>query len=169
MNNEQLPDSEIWFVRAERRNALADCFLEHGVVAMGWGIGPLDPDASKQDVFNILWEREAHRTTPVVSKWAREIRDFNQAMAVGDAVATYQPRGHAYHIGIIRSLLVPIERECLRDPKWDTDYAHQVEWLWQVDRDTLPKQYRRRNLDRQATLHRLSSEASEVLRQRCTR
>ena len=136
---------------------------------MGWGIGPLDPDASKQDVFNILWEREAHRTTPVVSKWAREIRDFNQAMAVGDAVATYQPRGHAYHIGIIRSLLVPIERECLRDPKWDTDYAHQVEWLWQVDRDTLPKQYRRRNLDRQATLHRLSSEASEVLRQRCTR
>ena len=44
MNNRQLPDSDIWFVRAEGRNTLARHFLEQGVVSMGWGIGPIGYD-----------------------------------------------------------------------------------------------------------------------------
>ena len=86
-------------------------------------------------------------------------------MGVGDAVATYEPRGRTYHIGIIRSLLVPAEPGPLRE--YESDYVHRVEWFYQVARDTLSRDYTKYNLDRRSTLHRLSPEASVVLRQRC--
>ena len=86
-------------------------------------------------------------------------------MGVGDAAATYEPRGRAYHIGIVRSLLVPPEPFLC---KWESEYVHRIEWLYKVVKDTLSQDFRRNNLNRRSTLHRLSAEASVVLRQRCS-
>ena len=35
MTSAKLPESDIWFVRAERANAIARYFLEQGVIEMG--------------------------------------------------------------------------------------------------------------------------------------
>ena len=162
----QLPDSQIWFVRAERRNVVAYHFLEKGIVHIGWGIGSVGPDDSQNDIVGLLRKRYPEGESRILSKWAREIREFNQDMEVGDAVATYEPRSRTYHIGILRSLLVPFEDAITRE--WHNDHVHKVEWLYWVARDTLPKDYLRKNLDRRSTLHRLSQEASMVLRRHCT-
>ena len=166
MNNLQLPDSDIWFVRAEQGNALAGYFLENGVVSMGWGIGPVGPHDSQNEIRGRLRPRYPERGPGTISKWAREIREFNQDMEEGDAVATYEPRGRIYHVGIIRSLLVPPDPRILRE--WDHDHVHQVEWLYQVPRDTLPRDFLKSNLDRRSTLHRLPPEASAEMRGRCS-
>ena len=166
MNKEQLPDSDIWFVRAERKNVLARCFLENGLVAMGWGIGPIGSVESKEEIADRLRAAFPDERPGTLSKWAREIREFNQDMGVGDAVATYEPRSRTYHLGIIRSLLVRADLALLH--MYQSEYVHGVDWLCQVARDTLSEHYTRYNLDRRSTLHRLSAEASLVLRQRCS-
>ena len=145
---------------------MAGYFLENGVVAMGWGIGPVGSVESSNEIVERLSARYPYENSRTLSKWAREIRAFNQDMGVGDAVATYEPRGRTYYIGIIRSLLVPPDPWLLRE--WESDHVHRVEWLYQVARDTLSRPYTRSNLDRRSTLHRLSPEASVVLRQRCS-
>ena len=104
-NNKQLPDSAIWFVRADKRNELSGYFLANGVVAIGWGIGPIDPVESRVEIADCLRRRYPATRQTLLSKWAREIREFNQDIGVGDAVATYEPRGRTYHIGVILSLL----------------------------------------------------------------
>ncbi len=165
MNNEKLPDSDIWFVRAELRNRLAGYFLGNGVVVMGWAIGPVGSVESQNEIADRLRDYWTDERTGTLTKWAGEIRKFNQDMEVGDAVATYEPRGRNYHIGIIRALLVDAEPSLLEE---GMDYVHRVEWLYQVAKDTLSQDYRRRNLDRRSTLHRLSPEASAALRHRCS-
>ena len=165
-DNKQLPDSAIWFVRADKRNELSGYFLANGVVAMGWGIGPIDPVEPREEIAERLRRRYPAVRQATLSKWAREIREFNQDIGVGDAVATYEQRGRTYHIGGILSLLVDptehvplLEREC--------EYVHQVAWLYKVGRDALPQGYAKRNFDRRTSLHRLSPEASAVLGRLC--
>lgn len=165
MNKELLPNSDIWFVRAERKNVLADCFLENGVVAMGWGIGPIASVESQEEIADRLREDFWNERPATLTKWAREIREFNQDMGIGDVVATYEPRERAYHVGIIRALLVQVDIDLLFE--YESEYVHQVDWLYQVARDSLSHEYTRSNLDRRSTLHRLSPEASNILRQRC--
>lgn len=165
-NDEQLPDSDMWFVRAERRNVLAECFLDNGLVAMGWGIGPIGSVESREEIADRLRVVYPNEWPGTLTKWAREIREFNQDMGVGDAVATYEPRDRTYHIGIIRALLVTVDLDLLR--AYESEYVHRVDWLYQVARDTLSRDYTRNNLDRRSTVHRFSPEASEVLRQRCS-
>ena len=166
MSSTQLPDSQIWFVRAERGNALASYFLENGIVEMGWQIGLLGPVDSIDEIASLLRARYPYKRLETLSKWAREIREFNQKMEVEDAVATYEQHGRTYHIGIIRDLLVPAELGPHYN-KWGNDYVHRVEWRYRVGRDTLPQGFARKHLDRRSTLHRLSQEASAELRQHC--
>lgn len=162
-----MPDSQIWFVRAEHKNAVAYHFLDNGIVHMGWGIGPVSPNDSQKDIEARLRKLYPYRAQSTVSKWAREIREFNQDMLVGDTVATYEPRMRTYHVGIIRDLLIPFEDEITLD--WDNDHVHRVEWQCRVSRDILPKGFAKSNLDRRSTLHRLTNEASVVLRGLCTK
>ena len=165
-NDQQLPDSAIWFVRADKRNELSGYFLANGVVAMGWGIGRIDPVESREEIADRLRQRYPGTGQKLLSKWAREIREFNQDIGVGDAVATYEPRGRTYHIGVILSLLADptehaplLEREC--------EYVHRVAWLYKMGRDALPQGYAKRNFDLRTSLHRLSPEASAVLGRLC--
>ncbi len=161
----QLPDSRIWFVRAERDNVLANHFLEQGIVSMGWGIGPIRHNDSTGEIIGRLAARFPHEKDGTLQAWAGEIRRFNREMEIGDAVATYEAQGRMCHIGIIRSLLVPFDIGNFHE--YENDYAHRVEWLYQVSRDIL-SEYTRRRLGIPLTLHRLSPEASAELRGHCS-
>ena len=163
----QLPDSPIWFVRAEENNQAAGNFLSSGLVHMGWGIGPVGPDDSHGEILSRLRDLYPLRRQETLSKWAREIREFNQDIEVGDAVATYEPRSRLYHLGIIRSLRIPAAPWILQ--KWQSDHVHRVDWICHVSRDRLPEGFAKPNLDRRSTLHRLSEEASAEMRRLCTK
>ncbi len=118
-NQERLPDSDIWFVRAERRNLLADCLLPNGIVAMGWDIGPISSVESKKEIADRLRSAYADHQPATTSKRVREIREFNQDVGVGDAVAACEPHDRAYHLGIIWALLVCPPPELFRE--WPED------------------------------------------------
>ena len=169
MNNRQLPDSDIWFVRAEGRNTLARHFLEQGVVSMGWGIGPIGYDDPIDGIIGRLRKLYPNEKPRTLQSRAAQFKRFNDKMEVGDAVATvstYQAQGRLCHIGIIRSLLAPVELGPIYD-KYGHDYIHRVEWLYQSSPDIL-SEYTRKRLGIPLTLHRLSAEASAELRYRCS-
>ena len=132
---------------------------------MGWGIGPVRQDEFHTEIFDKLGALYPLKATGILSKWAREIREFNQDIELGDVVATYNPRKRTYHIGLVRSLQVDPEQWILC--KWQNDHVHKVDWLYRVSRDTLPKGFGKANLDRRSTLHRLTKEASAVMREHC--
>ena len=166
MTNSLLPNSNIWFVRGERANVIASYFLEHSVVCMGWGIGPIEEGDSKIEIEGRLarrWPGEKDGTYPA---WASQIMRFNRKMTVGDVVATvstYQAPGRLCHIGIIRSLLIPVEPGPIYD-EYHNDYIHKVEWLYQIPTSSLSP-YTQRRLGLPPTLYRLNPEASAELRQ----
>ena len=165
---QQLPNSDIWFVRAERSNVLASHYLEQGVVTMGWGIGPLKPGDSKIEIVRRLKERHPNKNPRSIQSWAAEIIRFNREMEVGDAVATIsaeQGQSLLCHLGIIQSLLFTVEPSPLYK-RYDIDYIRQVEWLYQVPTDDL-SEFTQRRLSIPLTLHRLSTKASTELRQHC--
>ena len=164
--NVQLPDSDIWFVRAERANAFAKSFLEQGIVLMGWGIGAVKDDDSRDEILARLEQKYPDENSRSLQSWASQIKRFTSEMATGDAVATvsaHQPQGRLCHIGIIRSLLVPAQSL----QGYVYDHVHQVEWLYQVPQNEL-SEYTQRRLGIPQTLHRLSPEASAELRQHCS-
>ena len=168
-NNAQLPDSDIWFVRAERANVFAQGFLEQGIVSMGWGIGPVKDVDSRNEILARLEQKYPDVTPGTLQTWANQIKRFTSQMAVGDAVATvssHQAQGRLCHIGIIRDLLLPAESFPYYE-EYENDHIHRVEWLYQVSENDL-SEYTRRRLRLPPTLHRLSPEASAELRRHCS-
>ena len=166
MSGTQLPDSNIWFVRAERANVLADYFLDNGIVALGWGIGPVGPDDSKNEILGFLETRFPEENPGTLETWVSQIKRFNQDMETGDAVATCEPSGRTCHIGIIRDLRVQPDPYLRHE--WESDHVHRIEWLYQVPRDNL-SEYTQRRLSLKRTLHRLNQQASAELRHHCSR
>lgn len=167
-NNPQLPDSRIWSVRAEFDNVLVGHFLDKGIVSMGWEIGPIKDDDSTAEIIERLAKHHPDAKPRTIQTWAAEIIRFNREMEVGDAVSTYDPKSRIYHIGIIRSILIPVELGYQSQyPEYPHDYVHRVEWLHQVSRDIL-SQPTRNSLGSQRTLSRISPEASAELRRHCS-
>ncbi len=168
MSGQTLPISDIWFVRAEKANALANHYLEQGVVTMGWGIGPIGYDDSKEEIARRLDSKYPNEKPRTIQSWAAEILRFIKEIGVGDAVATISsPQGESRlcHVGIIQSLLFTMEPSPLYE-QHDIDYVRQVKWLYHVPTDVL-SEFTQRRLSIPLTLHRLSSEASAELRQHC--
>ena len=166
-NNAPLLDGQIWFVRAEEGNALAEDFVEQGFVSMGWCIGPLRPGESKPEIIRRLTAEHRGAKTGSIQAWASQIKRFNEQMAVGDAVATYNSQKQVCHIGIIRSILIPVGQINLpRGYEECHDYAHSVDWWYEVSRDDLSK-YTQARLNIKMTLHLMSAEASVELQRLC--
>ena len=192
-NIAQLPNSDIWFVRAERANVemiassmrrfglgsvraeganvnvLAQGFLEQGIVSMGWGIGLVKDDDSRNEILARLEQKYPGGDFKSLMTWVNQIKQFTSQLAVGDAVATVsgrQTQGRLCHIGLIRDLLLPVESFPYYK-EYENDHIHRVEWLYQVAQDVLSK-YTRRRLRLPPTLHRLSPEASAELRRHCS-
>ena len=166
MNSAQLPDSRIWFVHSGHGDKLASYFLDNGIVVMGWDIGPVGPDDSKDEILRRVTTRHPGEKPGTLDAWASQIKSFNQEMQIGDAVATREPPGGMCHIGIIRSLRVRIK--LYPNPYFENgDHVHEVEWLYEIPLNILSK-YTRRRLGNPRTLHRLSPEASAELKKRCS-
>ena len=165
--NKPLPEGRIWFVRAEAGNALAELFVEQGVVSMGWGIGPLQPGESRPEIIRCLTANCPDEKEGTIRAWASNIQRFNQQMTVGDAVATYDSQQRVCHIGVISALLIDVELIDL-PPEYsdDHDYAHRVEWLYAVSRDDLSGPAWRGLVNPQ-TLFLLSESTSAELRGLC--
>ena len=165
MSDTQLPDCQIWFVRAERANILAKHFLEQGIVSMGWGIGPLEEGDTKAEIIERLASHDPGEEYGTYQAWASQILRFNREIAVGDVVATvstYQAQGRLCHVGKITSLLVPVEPGPVYD-EYLNDYIHKVEWLYQVPTSGLSA-YTQKRLGLPPTLHKLNPESSAELR-----
>ena len=163
-----LPNSQIWFVRGEQGNVLASYFLEQGVVSLGWFIGRLEPDEPKDQIVKRLAAEFRDTPTATLTARAAQFKRFNEQMAVGDVVATYDSEHRLCHIGIIRALLIPPPQDNQAYDEYGHDYVHSVEWLHQVLRDDL-SEYTWRRIAIPLTLHRLSAEASAELRGLCAR
>ena len=170
-----LPEGRIWFVRANEGNALAEFFVEQGVVSMGWCIGPLETEESKPEILRRLTEQWPDEKAGTRLVWASNILRFNRQMAAGHAIATYNSQKRVCHLGIIRSTLIP-EMDRLRplidaEMKYENtchDYAHRVEWLYEVSRDDLSGPAWRGLVNPQ-TLFLLSESTSAELRGLCGR
>ena len=168
-DNAPLPDSQIWFVSAEERGVLAEDFVAQGFVSMGWGIGPLQPGESRPEIIRRLTANCPDEQEGTIRAWASNIQRFNQRMAVGDAVATYDSQQRVCHIGVISALLIDVELIDLPpDYETDHDYAHRVEWLYEVSRDDLSVSGWS-GIVNPRTLFRLSEATSAELRGLCAR
>ena len=168
-NKTPLPEGRIWFIRAEAGNALAGDFVEQGFVSMGWGIGPLQPGESKPEIIQRLTDEWPDKQPGTILVWASNIQRFNQQMAVGHAVATYNSQQRVCHLGVISALLIDVELIDL-PPEYadDHDYAHRVEWQHQVSRDDLSGPAWRGLVNPQ-TLFLLSEATSAEVRGLCAR
>ena len=177
-NKTPLPDGRIWFVRANEGNALAEFFVAQEIVSMGWCIGPLQPDESKPEIIRRLTEQWPEKEAGTFQVWASNILRFNRQMAAGHAIATYNSQKRICHLGIIRSTLIPdidrlaplIDAEMKYEPGYHTchDYAHSVEWLYEVSRDDLSGPAWRGLVNPQ-TLFLLSESTSAELQGLCAR
>ena len=159
-NNVQLPDSNMWMVRAGEGGSYVDWFLDRGVAAVGWGevgrIQPTDSDADLKRRFDLVFPGDRNGRFQVV-KFVREVK-------IGDAVITYAPQRRIYHIGVIRSSVELESRMVDYGERWE--YVRSVEWLHQVSRDELSADARNR-LGGQLTLFQLKATTSQELRQHC--
>ena len=165
-NDQQLPDSAIWFVRADKRNELSGYFLANGVVAMGWGIGLIDPVESREEIADRLRQRYPATGQKLLSNGHAKSEEFNQDIGVEDAVATYEPRGRTYHIGVILSLLAdPTEHAPFLSGSVSmfTGLHGYTRWAGMPS----PRVTQRGISTRRTSLHRLSPEASAVLGRLC--
>ena len=179
-NTAPLPDGRIWFVRAGNGNALAEIFVEHGIVSISPGgyIGPLQPDESKSEIAKLLTAKWPDEEAGTIQVWASNIKRFIEKMAVGDAVATYNSQQRVCHLGVIGSLLIPdganlsqtaiveLNHSLGYEPSFA--YAHSVEWLYEVSRDDLSGPAWRGLVNPQ-TLFLLSESTSAELRGLCAR
>ena len=159
--NPQLPGSNIWFVRAGRDDVLAGHFLENGIVSMGCGIGPINPNDSKPDIVRRLAKKYPNAKAKTLRSLADEIWGFNKYMEAGEPIAIYEPQRRMCHIGKIQFLFASAELG--PNPQYGHDYIHKVEWLYQIPFGTLHRRTRRQ-LKLTLALHRLSREDSVGLR-----
>ena len=176
ITNKPLPEGRIWFVRADKGNALAEVFVEQEIVSisLGGSIGQLRPEESKSEIVSRLTARWPDAEAESINHWALQIKRFIGKMAVGDAVATYDSQQRVCHLGIIRGLLIPdaisptVQDKLNRSLGYEYcfDISHRVEWQHQVSRDDLSGPAWRGLVNPQ-TLYQLSESTSAELRGLC--
>ena len=160
-NAAQLPNSNIWMVRAGEGGRYADHFVNTKLVAIGWGeAGPIQPTDSDDEI-----RQRVAKAFPEERKGPHTVRRFLKEVKVGDAVTTYNTGSRVYHIGIIKS-----------PPEWGDSvygtgnlpgYACRVEWVCQVSRDGLSADAKNK-LGGHVTVFQVSASASQELRLRCS-
>ena len=160
-----LPESDIWVVRAGQRGIYARLFLDDKIIGIGWAevgeISPSDPDDGIRQRF---WQVYPHDKPGTHAASFGQVMRFHRQMAVGDAVATYNPEERLYRIGLILSNA----RYCEPGEQSEESlgYIRQVEWKYSVRRDGLSRGTRN-SLGSALTIFRLSVEASAELRTLC--
>ena len=152
----------MWMIRAERNGSVVRHFLNEGVAYLGWGIGPIHPTDSKENIRQRLHERYPREKPCAVPNIIGMLKRFSCQVQVGDHFVTYDPERRLYHIGTVDS-----DAEHRSTTWFDYDdvvgYVRQVNWVSTGDRDHLSK--RARNcVGCQLSHFRLSDAVSEEIR-----
>lgn len=149
----------MWKVNAGRRSILAQDFLTHGVVAIGWReVG--DPMAfrSKPDALRAVSEAYPEKTAQQNDVSASQIWRFINELKAGDEITTYDPIERAYHVGTIAG--PPAYKPELIS---QLPTVREVTWTRAVGRDTLSATAKHK-LGAILTLYLLSEVAAAELR-----
>ena len=123
----------MWKVNAGRRSALANEFLERGVVAIGWReAGDYSADRSFQQVLDRVSQaypdlKERQKQVSAGQMW-RFINEIN----IGDSILTYEPTARLYHIGSVTGHPIFVPDGIVALPIQRT-----VDWRTSVSRDEL--------------------------------
>lgn len=92
----------MWMVRAARGGKLADAFVEHGRVGIGWvTLGDLGAYADKQAILQALDKHHSDWSSGKKMSSASQLVRFRDELQEGDRVVTYNPGRRVYHVGTI--------------------------------------------------------------------
>ncbi len=125
--------SQMWMVRSGTGGHLADEFIEHEIVAIGWNdIGNLDQYHDKDAILKAIRANWTDWSKGRCMSSASQLQRFREKLSKGDRVITYDSSRRIYHVGSIKG-----------------DYKHTPEilpplvntravvWDGEVDRDQL--------------------------------
>lgn len=150
--------TQLWFIRAGQGAREFDGFFDEGVVGVGWcEAGPLDAAASDAEFAKAFAETYPDWGTGKRNAGMATVKRFLREIAVGDEVATYDPRSRRYILGTIES-----------EPQWrDAPLGRfrRVKWTHECQRDWLSPSTRN-SLGAISSMFRPSAEASDELRSR---
>lgn len=166
MNAAEVPNPDIWIVRAGRNGIYAKHFLKESVVAVGWGeIGAISPNDSDEDIKQRFLRAYPNEKAKTRMAWESQVKRFVRNVQVGDAVATYDHESRLYHLGAVSS---PAEMKIRNIGDEERgEFVRRVEWTGTVSRDTLSARTRN-SLGSSLTLFTPSPQASEELRRLST-
>ena len=160
-----LPESDIWIVRAGRKGKYARLFLEDKIVGIGWAdVGEILPSDSDDVIHQRFWQAYPYDKPGTHAASFGQVIRFHRQMAVGDAIATYSNEERLYHVGLILSDASHYEPG--EQSEESLGFVRQVEWKYLVRRDDLSPGTRN-SLGSALTLFRLPPDASAELRRMC--
>ena len=157
-----MTESPMWMIRGERDGSIVRHFLNEGVAYLGWGIGPIHPTDTKENIRQRLHECYPTEKPGAVPNIIGMLKRFSCQVQVGDHFVTYDPERRLYHIGTVES-----DAEHRSTTWFDYDdvfgYARQVNWISTVSRGDLSREARN-CLGGQLSHFRLSATVSEEIR-----
>ena len=133
--------TSMWMIRAEQNGSLVQNFLGEGVAYLGWGIGPIHPTDTNENIRQRLYEWHPREKPAAVPNIIGMLKRFSCQVQVGDGFVTYDPPRRLYHIGTVES---DAEHQAIG---WFDDddvfgYVREVNWTSIVSRDELSRNAR---------------------------
>lgn len=145
----------MWMVRAQG-GSLFEEFKDKNLVAMGLNIGAIDK-ATKAEVEKRIRAHSPMWKEGKITVWAAMLYRFQNDVAIGDGVVTYDPSTRKYLVGVVASECVYDEATIPGDP-----FIRRVEWRGEVERDALTVPTKN-SLGAIATFFRAPAEAAADL------
>ena len=164
----ELPDTNMWMIRAERSGVLIHHFMNESIASLGWGeVGPINPTDTNDDIRRRLDEVYSNENVGARPNIVGMLRRFSCEVRVGDVFLTYDPQHRQYHIGIVKSGpeigIHPWMDLATGDEFEELGYVRRVDWVNTIRRDILTAAARNA-LNPQLSHYRISDAASEEIR-----
>ncbi|HXS53910.1 MAG TPA: restriction endonuclease [Usitatibacter sp.] len=142
----------VWMVRAQG-GSLFEEFKDKGLVAMGLTIGPI-ANIKKAEIEGKIRAQIPGWKEGKIAVWAAMLFRFQNEVAIGDGIVTYDPSTRKYLVGTIAGQCEYDETTLPGDP-----FLRRVQWRGEVARDalTVPS---KNSLGAIATFFRVPSEAA---------
>lgn len=145
-------------VRAGRNGRFIDLFREKSIVGIGWDIGPIAENFSRDDVLAEVRRVHPAYTSQAAIVAAGQILRFCREFRLDDRVVSYDPRTRAYACGLIVDACDYQPNDAFEG----VHYQRKVKWLHDADRDALT-QPARNSLGSLATVFSINAAVSAEL------
>ncbi len=139
----EIPNSNMWMIRAGQDGHVLPYFLDEGIAYLGWDdTGIIYPETTREELRSRVAHANPMLTSRAVGNATRCIWEFCCEVQVGDFVVTYDPQQRLYHIGIVKSDAeygtVIWHYVDTGEPFEDYGYVRQVDWgTSSISRDRL--------------------------------